>query len=90
MHLILHKTRQLWGWGQGLLQIFIRHCGLYQFRGVPGQQGVFQISRGALEGRTFPPGPANPKKADVVGTARGLQAVLVLDPQDAKAMPRAA
>ena len=65
-------------------QVFIKHCGVYQFRGVPEHQGVFQISRGALEGRTFPPGPAIPKKAAAVGPAKGLQAVLVLDPSDAR------
>ena len=67
-----------------MVQLFIKHCGVYQFRGLPEQQSVFQLSRGALEGRTFPQGPANPKKAAVVGAAKGLQAVLILDPSDAR------
>ena len=60
------------------VQIFIKHCGEYQFRGVSEQQSVFQISRGPLEGRMFPSVPANPKKAAIVGPARGLQAVVIL------------
>ena len=63
------------------VQICIRHCGTCQFRGVPEVQTVLQISRGALDGRVFPPGFANPKKATPMGPAKGLQAVLVLAPQ---------
>lgn len=64
-----------------VMQICIRHCGTCQFRGVPEVQTVLQISRGALDGRVFPPGYANAKKAIAVGAAKGLQAVLVLGPQ---------
>ena len=71
-------------------EIFIKHCGVMQFRGVPELQSVFQISRGAVEGRTFPPGVANTKKATAVGPAKGLQAVLLLDPQDSRGTPWAA
>ena len=47
---------------------------------VPRQvQTVLQISRGALDGRRFASGYANPKKAHAVRAAMGLQAVLVLD-----------
>ena len=63
------------------MQICIRHCGTCQFRGVPEVQTVLQISRGHLDGRQFPPGFANPKKATALGAAKGLQAVLVLGSQ---------
>ena len=63
------------------LQICFRHHGSCQFQGVPEVQTVLQISRGALDGRVFPPGFANPKKAIPVGAAKGLQAVLVLTAQ---------
>ena len=66
------------------VQIFIKHCGTCQFRGVPELQSLYQLSSGALAGRTFAPGVANPKKATPVGAAKGLQAVLILDPQDPK------
>ena len=64
-----------------MLQIYIHHCGTCQFRGVPEIQTVLQISRGALNGRLYPPGYANPKKAAAVGPAKGLQAVLVVNTQ---------
>ena len=66
-------------------QIYLRHCGLCEFQGIPELQTVIQISRGALDGRTFPAGFANPKKATNLGHAKGLQAVLVLEAQEADA-----
>ena len=62
------------------MQLFLRHCGTCQFRGVPEVQTVIQISRGALDGRLFPTAFANPKKASLMAEAKGLQAVLELDP----------
>ena len=72
---------EAWSRKLALLQICFRHCGTCQFRGVPETQTVLQISRGALDGRVFPPGFANPKKATSVGAAKGLQAILVLNAQ---------
>ena len=60
------------------VQIYIRHCGTCQFRGISEVQTVLQISRGVLDGRTYRPGYANPKKAHALGAAKGLQAVLQL------------
>ena len=63
------------------MQIYIHHCGTCQFRGVPEIQTVLQISRGALDGRLYSHGYANPKKAAAAGPAKGLQAVLIMKTQ---------
>ena len=63
-----------------MVQICIRHIGTCLFRGVPEVQTVLQISRGALDSRQYPTDLANVKKATPVGAAKGLQAVLVLNP----------
>ena len=63
------------------MQIYLRHCGTCQFRGVPEIQTVISIARGDLDSRLYPPGYANPKKASPISAAKGLQAMLVLLPQ---------
>ena len=59
------------------MQIQLRHCGVYQFKGLAQPQALMQINSAALAGRTFPAGAFN-KKAKQLAPPLGLQCTLLL------------
>ena len=63
--------------GHDVTQIQIRHCGVYQFKGLSQPQPLMQINSAALAGRAFPAGAAS-KKAKQLGPALGPQCSVLL------------
>ncbi|KAK9791857.1 hypothetical protein WJX73_005571 [Symbiochloris irregularis] len=60
-----------------IFEVELHHCGLFHFKGLADLQSVIQVNSVKLAGRTFP-AQLPSKKGKLVGPAKGLRCVMVI------------